>query len=329
MATFNTELARKGPVLLLRDITRGDDPQIAAVVEVLVATAPDIVALQGFDYDLTGEALRAFAAALAEAGLDYPHVFAARPNTGLHTGLDMDGNGRLAEARDAQGYGYFSGQGGMAVMSRYPIVTNEVQDFSSLLWKDMPDPMLPERGGAAFPSDKVQAIQRLSTTAHWVVPVEVPGIGRVSLLTFHASPPVFDGVEDLNGRRNHDEIIFWRHFLDGVFGASPQESFVLLGDANQDPRAGEGIKDAIGWLLTDERMQDARPRGDGSAMATGDPFDTADWDTPRPGNLRVDYVLPSKDWIIVDAGVYWPTGPEGETVARASRHRLVWVDLER
>ena len=306
MATFNTELARKGPGLLFRDITRGDDPQIAAVVEVLVATAPDIVALQGFDYDLTGEALRAFAAALAEAGLDYPHVFAARPNTGLHTGLDMDG-----------------------VMSRYPIVTNEVQDFSSLLWKDMPDPMLPERDGAAFPSDKVQAIQRLSTTAHWVVPVEVPGIGRVSLLTFHASPPVFDGAEDLNGRRNHDEIIFWRHFLDGVFGASPQESFVLLGDANQDPRAGEGVKDAIGWLLTDKRMQDARPRSDGSAMATGDPFDTADWDNPRPGNLRVDYVLPSKDQIIVDAGVYWPTGPEGETVARASRHRLVWVDLER
>ncbi|MGB3244167.1 MAG: endonuclease/exonuclease/phosphatase family protein, partial [Sulfitobacter sp.] len=33
VATFNTELARKGPGLLLRDILKGDDPQITAVID--------------------------------------------------------------------------------------------------------------------------------------------------------------------------------------------------------------------------------------------------------------------------------------------------------
>lgn len=329
VATFNTELQRDGPGLLLRDIVRGEDADIRAAISVLVETAPDIVALQGFDYDLTGQALGAFMDALAAAGLNYPYYFARRPNTGLQTPFDLDGNGRRAEPRDAQGYGRFSGQGGMAVLSRYPIATADAQDYTELLWKDFPNALLPETDDGPFPSQAAQDIQRLSTTAHWVVPVDVPDIGRVTLMTFHASPPVFDGPEDRNGRRNHDEILFWQHFLDGAFGPAPEDTFVLLGDFNQDPNAGEGLKAAINWALSDPRLQDPKPRSKGSAAATGDPFDTADWDDPQPGNLRVDYVLPSSDWRVLDAGVYWPVGPEGETAATASRHRIVWVDLAR
>lgn len=329
MASFNTELDRDGPGLLLRDILRGEDRQIQAVVSVLVQTAPDIVALQSFDYDLTGQALKAFADALAQQGLVYPYVFAERPNTGLQTPYDLDGNGRRAEARDAQGYGRFSGQGGMAVLSRYPIAEQEVQDYTELLWKDVPDALLPEDANGPFPSQEARDIQRLSTTAHWVVPVDVPNVGRVTLLTFHASPPVFDGPEDRNGRRNHDEIMFWKHFLDGVFGPAPDQRYILLGDFNQDTDAGEGRKAAIRWALSDPRLQDTKPSSSGSLAVTGDPYDTADWDDPEPGNLRVDYVFPSVDWQVLDAGVYWPTGDAGEVVSRASRHRLVWVDLAR
>jgi endonuclease/exonuclease/phosphatase family metal-dependent hydrolase len=285
--------------------------------------------LQGIDYDLTGAALSALTDRLAEAGARYPYSHHARPNTGLVTGLDMDGNGRTAEPRDAQGYGRFSGQGGMAVLSRYPILTEEILDFSDMLWRDVPAALLPTRDGQPFPSQAVQDIQRLSTTGHWVVPVEVPQMGRVTLFTFHASPPVFDGPEDRNGRRNHDEILFWQHFLEGRFGPAPQEAFILLGDFNLDPSFGEGIKSAIRQTLTDPRLQDPKPRSTGSAAATGDPYDTADWDDPVPGNLRVDYVLPSADWKVLDSGVHWPEGAAGETAATASRHRLVWVDLAR
>ena len=314
--------------MLLRDIARGKDKDILAVIDVLVQTAPDIVALQGIDYDLTNEALKALTGRLRDQGLDYPHIFAARPNTGMTTGLDMDSNGRTAEPRDAQGYGRFSGQGGMALLSRYPIDAEGVQDFSALLWEDFPGALLPETAAGPFPSPAARAAQRLSTTGHWVVPVDIPGFGTLSLLTFHASPPVFDGPEDRNGKRNHDEIIFWREYLDGALGASaPTSSFVLLGDANNDPIDGEGLKSAIRWALGDPRLQDPAPRSDGSVAASGDPFDTVDWDDPEPGNLRVDYVLPSADLDIVASGVHWPEGAAGEVAQTASRHRLVWVDL--
>jgi hypothetical protein len=113
---------------LLRDIARGEDDQIVAAQDVIRLNDPDILVIQGFDYDLTGSALSAFA-----ASLNYPHHFALLPNTGMATGLDMDGNGRLGEARDAQGFGKFSGAGGMAILSRYRIDTDDVQDFSALL----------------------------------------------------------------------------------------------------------------------------------------------------------------------------------------------------
>ena len=152
VATFNTELQRKGPGLLLRDIGRGDDPQLAAVLRIIEAADADVLTLQGIDYDLTQEAL----ARLAEAA-GYPEHFSLRPNTGLPTGLDMDGDGRLGGPRDAQGYGRFSGQGGMAILSRWPIDRERVQDLSAILWRDIPDATLPEVNGAPFPSDAALA----------------------------------------------------------------------------------------------------------------------------------------------------------------------------
>ena len=46
---------------------------------------------------------------------------------------------------------------------------------------------------------------RLSSTSHWGVPVDVDG-STVRFLVSHPTPPVFDGAEDRNGTRNHDEI---------------------------------------------------------------------------------------------------------------------------
>lgn len=331
VATFNTELSRKGPGLLLRDIAAGDDPQIRATLAVIADVQPDVLLVQGLDYDMTGEALMAYVDALRALGVDYPYSFSARPNTGMPTGLDMDGNGKLGEPRDAQSYGRFSGQGGMAILSRHPIDVGAVKDFTDLLWRDLPGALLPETEAGPFPSAEAQAVQRLSSTNHWVVPITVPELGRVDIMAFQGSPPVFDGPEDRNGKRNHDETVFWQHYLAGHFGQVEANSFVLLGDINQDRHDGEGIKSAIIDLLDDPRLQDPLPRSAGSETATGDPFDTVDWTDPVPGNLRVDYVLPSADWQVLDAGVFWPNpdDPLGQTVIAASRHRLVWVDIAR
>ena len=316
IATYNTELQRDGPGLFLRDLARGEDDQINAVLKVIAAADADVLALQGIDYDLTGEALSRFAKA---AG--YPHHFALRPNTGMPTGLDMDGDGRLGGPRDAQGYGRFSGQGGMAIISRLPIDVDNVQDLSALLWRDVPGALLPEVNGAPFPSADAQAIQRLSTTGHWIVPIIGPN-GPFDVLTFHASPPVFDGPEDRNGKRNHDEIMLWLNVLAGEVGIAPAGPFVIAGDANLDPVDGSGIKAAIEALLGAPALQAVAPTGHFGT-------DTADWDDPVPGDLRVDYVLPSIHWQVMDSGVLWPApdDPMADAATMASRHRLVWVDL--
>lgn len=324
VATLNAELERDGPGLLLRDILSGKDPQIVALAALAAEVAPDILLLQGVDYDLELRALAALRDALAQEGPDYPFVFALRPNTGLVTGLDLDGDGRSGEPEDAQGYGTFSGQGGMAILSRHPLIAAEAQDFSALLWRDLPGALLPVKDGQPFPSAQAQAVLRLASVAHWVVPVLHPS-GPVHLLAFHAGAPVFDGPEDMNGRRNHDQVLFWRQYLDGRHGPPPQGRFVLVGDANQDPVKGDARKDAIRTLLNDPRLQDPRP-----ARPDGGGLDTVDWPVPGPGALRVSYVLPSRDWQVAASGVHWPDPHTlaGRIAATASRHRMVWVDLE-
>ncbi|WP_370399367.1 endonuclease/exonuclease/phosphatase family protein [Sulfitobacter sp. JB4-11] len=309
IATFNTELGRKGPGILLRDILKGDDPQITAVIDTLVQADVDTVALQGFDYDLEGRALQAFQQALSAAGLVYPYRFAAPPNAGLATGIDMDGDGRKGGAGDAQGYGRFYGAGSMAILSRVPILTEDIRDYSAFLWRDLPDALLPQTAAGPFPSPEAIAIQRLSSHGHWLVPLNHPTLGRVTLMTFHASPPVFDGDEDRNGKRNHDEVAFWVHLLEGRLGQMPESPFILAGDANLDPEKGDGRGIAMRNLLNHPAFQDPLPDQP-----------TVTWS--QTGPMRVDYVLPSSDLTVTGADVM-------SVNPAASRHSLVWVDLTR
>ena len=316
LATWHLGLNKAGPGLLLRDIRRGDDPRLDAIAEVIADVAPDVLVVQRVDYDLGLRALTALRDRIAEDGPHYPHLFARRPNAGRPTGHDMDGDGRRGGPRDAQGYGTFSGQGGMAILSRYPLDDAGAADFSAMLWRDLPGARLPRwPDGRPFPSEEAQAVQRLSSVGHWAVPVILPS-GPLTLLAFHATTPVFDGVEDRNGRRNADEIRFWQLYLDGAFGPAPARRFAIIGDANLDPDKGDGRRDAIRKLLADPRLRDPLP---GRA--------TVEWEQTEP--LRVSYILPSVDLRVSGAGVHWP--PEGTpgraTAETAGPHRLVWVDL--
>ncbi|MFU8778496.1 MAG: endonuclease/exonuclease/phosphatase family protein [Roseovarius sp.] len=328
LASWNTDLERAGPGLLLRDLRGGGDAQIAAIVQVLAQTRPDVLTLQGVDYDLDLLALTALRDLIAEGGGPrYDHLFAQPSNAGLATGIDMDGDGRRGGPRDAQGFGAFAGQGGMALLSRYPLDPAGAQDFSALLWRDLPGALLPEMSGRPFPSQAARAVQRLSSRGHWVVPVLLPS-GPLQVMTFHATPPVFDGPEDMNGRRNHDEIRFWQLYLDGAFGPPPQGRFVIMGHANLDPEADAGRPEVLRALLADPRLQDPRPMRPGPGPEAARRH-TVHWPPPGPGARRVSYILPAADLSVTGAGVHWPPEgtPEGELAATASRHRLVWVDL--
>lgn len=326
LATWNVALDREGPGLLVEDLAGGGSPQIAAIARVAVALDADVLLLTAVDYDRGGVALRLLAGRLAEAGAPYPHRFAFRPNTGTQTGFDVDGNGRIGDPRDAQGYGLYSGQGGMAILSRLPLDEGAARDHSAFLWRDLPGALLPEGDPA------LAGVQRLATTGFWDVPL-VTGSGPLHLLAWHATPPVFDGPGDRNGRRNHDEAAFWRHYLDGALPMPPPDApFVLLGDGNLDPADGDGRREGIAALLAHPALQDPLPKGShGRAEPAhqGDPaLDTVLYGDL--GGLRLDYVLPSSRLRVTAAGVFWPAADDPLTadLAAASRHFPVWVDID-
>ncbi len=330
----------------MRDILKGEDAQIAAVTATLAQVSPDIVLLTGIDWDYDLHALHALNDALGAQGAGYDHLFARRPNSGRPSGLDLDGDGRTGGPGDALGYGRFSGHGGIAVLSRWPLDKDGLRDFTGLMWRDLPGARMPEQDGQPFPSLEAWQALPLSSVAHWDLPVILPGGDRLHLLTLAANTPVFDGPEDRNGKRNHDEIMLWRLYLDGELAQAPPDApVVVLGNANLDPVDGEGLHGAIAGLLSNPRLRDPAPRSDGGVLAAkhqgganvdqlGDPaLDTADWrDEGGPGNLRVSYVLPDARLPVTGAAVVWPMPGDalaplfaGET---APRHRLVWVDIE-
>jgi endonuclease/exonuclease/phosphatase family metal-dependent hydrolase len=157
------------------------------------------------------------------------------------------------------------------------------------------------------------------------VPIMLPDGAKLHVLAWHATPPVFDGPEDRNGRRNHDEAAFWLHLLEGELPFPPPDGgFVLMGDANLDTDRSDGRTEAMRALLASPFLQDARPQG-AEAMATAD-FSA----NTGPGKMRVDYVLPSAGLKVLRSGVLWPGADDAlrETALSASRHRLVWVDLD-
>lgn len=304
---------------MLRDTLKGDE-QVQAIQTVVADVQPDILLLTDIDYDLNGHAT----AALAQA-MRYPHWYTNRPNRGLPSTRDLDGNGRIGGAADAEGYGDFAGQGGMALLSHLPILEDQIRDFTTFPWADLPDALIPSGENPT----------RLSTTAHWDIPLHLPSDQVLHILAWHATAPVFDGPEDRNGRRNHDEAAFWLHYLQGNLAPAPPKDYVLLGTANADPHDGESRPAALNRLRS--LTQDPKPSSPGGIAAAnpthkGPPeLDTADWpEGPnRPGNLRVDYVLPAKHLIVTDSGIFWPhpDDPMAKVAATASRHKLVWVDI--
>lgn len=329
IATFQTELSRRGPGLMLADILSGSDAQVAAVAAVIAAADADVLLLQGVDWDLQGAGLAALVEVLDAAGAAYSHRLALPPNSGVATGLDLDGDGRIGRAGDSQGWGAFTGVGGMALLSRLPVAG--VTDLSALLWADMPFADLPDGM-----TPEVRAVQRLSARGHWDVALALPSGSPLHVLAWHGTPPIPDGPAERNIRRTADEVRLWLAYLDGALDlAPPGGPVVVAGVANIDPVDGDGRKDAVAALLAHPRLSDPAPVAPGGSAAPdprhrGDPAqDTASF-PDGPGNLRVSYILPDRRLKVTGAGILWPPpeDPFAETVAAASRHRLVWVDVE-
>ncbi len=361
IATFNASLTRSGPGVLINRLAEGGDDQVKAVAEIIRNVRPDILLINEFDHDPVGLAADMFIEILGNSsdtsdGVSLPYKFDPPPNTGYLSGFDLNGDEKVSGPADAFGYGKFPGQYGMLLLSRFPLDVAAARDFSRLLWVDLPGASLPVHpDGTPFPSSEAQAHMRLSSKGHWDVPIDTD-IGRLHVFASHPTPPVFDGPENMNGLRNGDEMRFWVEYINGtpfpdVAGEQAPRSdapFVILGDLNADPFDGEGKQRVLLDLLNHRLVIDPVPVSDGAAAAAeaqaasnvthrgAANADTADWrDDPGPGNLRVDYVLPSRDFEVVGSGVFWPPSDDplfaliGEGKPVSSDHRLVWVDVRR
>lgn len=360
IATFNIAMGFDQPGKMAKALQDPQHPRLRKVAAILQTVRPDIVLLNEFDYDPQTDAaslLNRNFLARAEDGrqpVEYPYHFRAESNTGIPSGLDIDGDGDSAGPADAWGFGHFPGQYGMLLLSRYPIDAGMTRTFQQFRWSQLAAanrPMQPD--GSDFYSDETWQQLRLSSKSHWDVAVQVAG-HSLHVLASHPTPPVFDGPENRNGLRNFDEIRFWAEYLrpqesgdwlddQGRAGGLPGEpAFVILGDLNADPADGDSEPGAIRQLLEHERIAAAfTPTSTGAAQAAyaqgglnaqqqGNPAaDTADFDDRRTGNLRLDYVLPSANLEVLDGGVFWPAaGEPGHELAAVSDHHLVWLDVQ-
>ena len=350
IAAYDVELSRRGAGQLLHDLGKDrDDPRLESVLAAIDAARPDVLLISGFDHDLNGRALDAFARLLRRRGIDFAHRFTGPVNAGEDSGLDLDGDTLLRGWADAHGWGRFPGNGGMAVLSRLPLDTAGARTFRTLRWAGLPGAEPPvDEERQPWPSIEAAALRRLSSRSHWDLPVMLPHGGRLHLLTAGPTPPLYDGRERSNKLRNRDELRLWSLYLDGVAltddaglsAAAPADPVVVLGDFSVDPADGAGLRDGIGALLAHRRLQDPEPASPGAALASGTgrnqrhrgpaALDTADLkDEDGPGNLRMDYVLPDARLMVTGAGVVWPADGElAEILAGGPAHRLVWVDID-
>ncbi len=402
-ATFNASLNRFNAGDLANELATPGSAQPDTVAEIIQRVRPDVLLINEFDFDGGGVAALLFQdnyLSMPHGDAEpivYPFRFVAPSNTGIFSGFDFDNSGAAGdfEPNDSFGFGFFPGQFGMVVYSMFPIDFDELRTFQLFLWKDMSGALLPDDPATPEPADWYSPAEldvfRLSSKSHWDVPILIPKrdgdddsdsdsdsdsdnddqderdrTRTVHFLVSHPTPPVFDGPEDRNGTRNHDEIRFWadyikksrsRYIVDdqgrpgGLRGAA---LFVIAGDQNADPFDGDSIPGAAQQLLEHPKIntkvtpsspggpEQSVLQGNANTLHISDPaFDTADFfdgfpPPPfggAPGNLRADYVLPRKNLRILDAAVFWPTSDDplfplvGTFPFPSSDHRLVWIDV--
>jgi Endonuclease/Exonuclease/phosphatase family len=384
-ATFNASVNRNAEGQLTDELSNGEDPQLRNVAEIIQRARPDVLLVNEFDFVPNGLAARSFQRnylSVAQNGarpIEFRYRFVAPSNTGIASGKDFDNNGQVVTepgsglyGNDAFGFGEFPGKFGLAVFSRLPIDAKRARTFQLFRWKDMPGALLPDDPATSAPADWYSPdeldVFRLSSKSHWDLPIEVGRGERVHFLVSHPTPPVFDGPEDRNGTRNHDEIRFWADYVTpgaGRYiyddrgrrgGLGRREHFVIAGDQNADPFDGDSTEDAILQLLDNPRINTSMTptspggpeqsllQGGANASHAGNPaFDTADFADTTPGNLRADYVLPDRDTRIAGSFVFWPlsSDPLFRLVGLfdpallpdgngfpSSDHRLVAVDVK-
>ncbi|MGF1792824.1 endonuclease/exonuclease/phosphatase family protein [Photobacterium profundum] len=340
-------------------------------------TGEDKAALVGFQDNYLSIA-QSIDGAGGEANLEpitFPHFESYSTNTGLASGLDLDNDGKIEGPGDAWGFGMYHGQYAFALMSQYEIDTENTRTFQTFKWKDLEDAQIPTiticDGSQTIPdgmscgdewyTDEEWEQVRLSSKNHVDAPIIIPtenGEEVVHLLMSHPTPPVFDTGK--NKAQNAAEVKFWNQYIQGKEffyddaglngGLADNAKFVIMGDQNLDPVAGDGFSDVMQTLHDDPLVNQKVMNGELYPTSYGASEHAVDksLNHPKPNRisstfgLGVDYAIPSANMNIVDSGVYWSAsyeegrklfndtriGQYGDGKSVSSDHRMVWIKTQ-
>lgn len=360
--------------------------QIRNVAEIIQRIRPDVLLLNEFDGDGQGEScadLQAFNDNyLAHAqhpeveSIRYPHARQFATNSGLRSGFDLNLDGKVdCGPDDAWGFGDYHGQYAFAVLSRHPIDAGQIRSFQHFKWRDLPGEQNPviDDGRARLPTNRqpgepwyeeaVWAALPLSSKNHVDLPLRIPYGEQervVHFLISHPTPPIFGNAARHNRKRNRAEVAFWQHYIEGAShlvddagkadGLPGGERFVIAGDLNADPLAGDGDLSAIRALCHHRLVNQAVSTGalvpvsEGGQEYLATHPNRRNRNRPHPARitstsgLQLDHLLPSANLRALASGVFWPASHEpgrhlvqdaqlGIGKGVSSDHRLVWVDL--
>jgi len=340
------------------------DQQVNAAAEVIARFNPDIVDINELQYDIEGlptgdmpgaaypvepggidggaENAQRLADRIAAANPDatYDHVLITVGNSGMW----WDDTGDF-DSWSLRGWGDWEGRFNTAVLSKFPILRDEVRVISDLAWEDLPDNQLADMEAeigmvppAGFP---------LFEKALIIVPVDL-GTETLYLVLLHpvASPSRFDVI---NPYRNYDELHALALFLDGTLpGVEPLPAgakFIISGDLNADPDSSDsdGIAGAAQLVTEHPSVVAVFPEGAGTEGRNGE-YNTYmsgcgndDGETvedPRDAfQLQLDYILPSVTiGEPIDQAIFFPdfqsAREDFDLACYASDHRFLWADLD-
>ena len=224
--------------------------QIRNVAAIIQAVRPDVLLLNEFNNDGSGQnllALQGFQTNYLSnaqsinsvdggdllAPIEYPYAQSYASNTGLPSEMDLANDGyRKGDPNDAYGFGFYHGHYAFALLSQYPIDTEHTRTFQTFKRKDLPGAVMPivnvcgddkplptdMQCGEHWFSDQEWEKIRLSAKNHVDAPIVIPtelGEKTIHVLLSHPTPPGFDTFSDNNKYRNNDENVFWLHYING------------------------------------------------------------------------------------------------------------------
>lgn len=244
VATVDAELSGADQGQLAIELASGTDRRATRLADHLTEANPDIVVLTGMDTEQSAvDALRANYLNNPfddRADLNLPYSYLAPGTTGVQSGADLDADGVVGGPNDAWGAGDYEGQGGLVVLSRYPIDPEKIISITALPWHALPG----DRPKAAGLDGVLAGAIPVMSGGLWDIPIDYRG-ETVHLLAAQMSDQPA-GVS-FAGQRQQDQLRVLADYFTGAayvrddaqrpVHAQRDEPVIVAGDLGSMPQA--------------------------------------------------------------------------------------------